>query len=909
MKRDIAKPFVPTPLAAAVHRYRFIPLCLALGVAPLVHAQQATEEEAPDSTAAAVAAPAVTPTAAAGTTQLERVEVTGTAVRRVDAETAVPVTILRSEQLRKEGVNTTEELLTRIVASQSTQSSSQSVGSGTGGASFADLRGIGSNKTLILLNGRRLANNAIDASAVDLNTIPFAAIDRVEILRDGASALYGTDAIGGVINFITKKSITEGQVSASFDSPTHSGGGESRSFDGSWGFGDLDNDNFNVFGVFNYDKQNNLSAADRSFTKDYEPGRGLNSTSGTTYPANYGQNGNYTNPLATAGCNGPNQINPGTGTCRFSTRNYIDAVPETEKTSFFGKASTKWAEDQTASVDYFWARNDNTTTIAPAPLTDISVNPGTAFYPGNGITPLTPGFTLDPTQPVDVNWRESAAGARIQKDQNTSQRLQLTFDGNVGGWDYNIGTSYNENKVISSLRGGYLNDDLVTEGIANGILNPFGEQTQEGINFINNAGVHGDYQTAVGRVKAIDGRISREIGDWFGAGPVGLALGGEFRKEEFHSDVEPFAGLVDSLGVDPDSSVSGDRNVKAQYAEINVPVLESLELGAAIRHDKYSDVGSTTNPKYSFRFQPIRELVVRGAYSEGFRAPSLYELYNPNYTTFTSGFYDDPRLCPGGTPVAGANPGRDCSQQFRNRTGGNEDLSPEKARNVTLGFVYQPVRNLSVGLDFYWIKISDQIAEFPESSVFDNPDSYADRYIRNPDGSLQYIQTGLANLGKVKTSGVDVTLDYRFPATAYGNFGLSMQGTYVDRYDYQETINGAYFDNVGDFQGIGVISRWKHSLTGSWSKGPYRASLTNRFQTGYRDYDPETHNRVSSYSVWDLSAGYTWSKSLDIDVGVKNLFDRDPPFSNQAYTFQSGYDPRYTDPLGRTLFTRATYHF
>jgi len=228
---------------------------------------------------------------------------------------------------------------------------------------------------------------------------------------------------------------------------------------------------------------------------------------------------------------------------------------------------------------------------------------------------------------------------------------------------------------------------------------------------------------------------------------------------------------------------------------------------------------------------------------------------------------------------------------------------------VTLGFVYQPVRNLSMGLDFWWIKIAGQIEEFPESEVFNNPETYSDRIVRAADGSIDHIVTGLANLGNLKTSGVDVSLNYRFPQTSVGQFGLDLQGTYVTRYDYQQTIGGNYIDRVGDFQGYGVAARWKHNLTASWNFGPARAALTNRFTTGYNDYDRTTNDRVPSYSLWDLSAGYTFMKTLDVDLGVKNVFDRDPPFSNQAYTFQSGYDPRYTDPLGRTLFARATYHF
>lgn len=245
-----------------------------------------------------------------------------------------------------------------------------------------------------------------------------------------------------------------------------------------------------------------------------------------------------------------------------------------------------------------------------------------------------------------------------------------------------------------------------------------------------------------------------------------------------------------------------------------------------------------------------------------------------------------------------------------NTTGGNQNLDPETARNVTLGFVYQPLRDLSVGLDFWWIKISNQIAEFPESAVLANPDLYADRIIRAADGSIDHIVTGLANLGKVKTNGVDVSIDYRFPMTSFGAFGLGLQGTYVDRYDYQESIGGEYIDNVGDFQGTGMIARWKHTLTGTWNYGAWRASLVNRYTSSYRDQFPDDGNeRVASYVVWDMSAGYTFDKALDIDVGLKNMFDRNPPFSNQAYNFQTGYDPRYTDPLGRVLFGRMTYHF
>jgi iron complex outermembrane receptor protein len=893
--------FTLKPLVATISRHRFVPLYLvAMGMGA------GTVQAAEDDNVAVPAAAAVV----APTTQLQRVEVTGSAIRRVDAETAVPITILKADELRKQGVTTTAELVQRITGSQSINNSAGSVGAATGGASFADMRGIGANKTLVLLNGD--AWRTTPCRPIRLGGRPehdpVRAIERVEVLRDGASALYGTDAIGGVINFITKKSMTDGQLTLGGETPTHAGGGATKDMSASWGYGDLEEDRFNVLGVFNYNKQQNLDANDRSFANDYSPGRGLDQTSGTAFPGNYSQNGNATNPLANSNCNGPNLIGRD-GLCRFSTREYIDLIPQTEKTSFFGKTTGKLADDHNVNLEYFWSRNNNATAVGPAPLTGLSLDSSSPYYPGNGITPGPTGFALDPTQPVDVNWRETAAGPRESKDQNTSQRFLLSFDGLVGGWDYNVGASYNQNKIVSSVTSGYVSDQAMINGLASGLLNPFGPQSAAGQQYIDDAAYHGAYSTAVGRVAGFDGRISREIGDWFGAGPSGLALGGEYRKEKFHQDFEQFAGDIQSLGIDPAGSVEGDRSVKAAYAEINVPVLDSLELSAAVRHDKYSDFGSTTNPKYSFRYQPLKELVVRGAYSEGFRAPSLYELYSPRSITYTQGFYNDPVLCTGGVVQPGGNGGRDCGQQFLNQIGGNENLAPEKARNVTLGFVYQPISSLSVGLDFWWIHISNQIQPFPESTVFDQSGSYQDRFVRNADGTLNYIVTGNANLGIVETNGVDVSLDYRFPNTPYGQFGLGLQGTYVDEYDFQSTIKGPFTDKVGDFEGDGVIARWKHNLTGSWTFGAARAALTNRFTTGYNDYDRDTHARVASYSVWDLSAGYTFDKVLDVDAGMKNMFDRNPPFSNQAYNFQSGYDPRYTDPLGRTLFARMTYHF
>ncbi|MFN5049722.1 TonB-dependent receptor plug domain-containing protein [Roseateles sp.] len=213
--------------------------------------------------------------------KLERVEITGSAIKRIDAETAVPVTVVKMEDLKAQGVTSVEQIMSSLSAVQMTQSSSQQVGSGTGGASFANLRGIGSNKTLVLLNGRRIANNAIDGAAPDLNMIPFAALERVEVLRDGASSLYGTDAIGGVINFITRKDYRGGAITIGVDKPQMAGG-ESSTANVGFGYGDLSSQGFNVFGFVDITKADPIGGEQRPFNQRFPGG-----LSPTPFPANY----------------------------------------------------------------------------------------------------------------------------------------------------------------------------------------------------------------------------------------------------------------------------------------------------------------------------------------------------------------------------------------------------------------------------------------------------------------------------------------------------------------------------------------------------------------------------------------------------------------------------------------------
>ncbi len=344
-----------------------------------------------------------------------------------------------------------------------------------------------------------------------------------------------------------------------------------------------------------------------------------------------------------------------------------------------------------------------------------------------------------------------------------------------------------------------------------------------------------------------------------------------------------------------------------------MPVIKNLEINLAGRYDYYTDVGGNFNPKVGVRWQPSQRVLVRGSYNEGFRAPTLYDIYGPQTTTNTAEPWDDPVLCAGGTAVPGANPNLVCNQQQNIRSGGSLGLEPETSRTYSVGIVLEPTRNLTVSADYWDIKLEDEIGELTEQTIFGDYQKYQGLYFYNAAGNrLDYVLANTMNLGQIKTRGVDLSLLYRLPPKPWGNVVLTVDGTYVDKYDYQNERGGPFFQNAGRYPEDVPVFRWRHNLTVAWSLAPYTWTLSNRYLSGYddqNDVEPQFEQRVDPYSTWTLAGTYSGNRQIDITVGIKNLFDEEPPYTNQTTTFQQGYDPRFTDPLGRSYFVRATYRF
>lgn len=857
------------------------------------------------------------PAIADDTVPVQKISVTGSSIKRIQSETSLPVQVLGRKDLEREGVSSAAELLNNLASNNGGgYSLANAVGdSGQPGFSGASLRGLGSSNTLVLLNGKRLANHPFNGASVDLNAIPMAAIDRVEVLKDGASAIYGSDAIGGVINFITRKDY-QGFDASAHTMWTEAGGGEQNKVTLSGGYGDPVSQGFNVFGVVNYTKNNSLKAVDRSFSKTgYIPEKGINKLSFQGYPANaidaktFADAGAYANPAA-PNCSGAlsrSVWDPTDPTaCYYDYTAALDILPPTETTTGLLSGTYNINEHHHVSAEYMYVRNKATFASSETPVSEFTTfNGDPLLYPAGGAyypTGLFPGYSGD----VGLFWRAVDAGPRTNEAVSVAQRLVLSAEGDVAGWDYKGSYLWARTKATDTYVNGWLFESKLLPAMYTGLINPFGRQTAEGQALLDSAKIKEPVRESWAETQSVDLHGSREIFN-LPAGAVSMALGTEYRKEKLHD--EPLAVLSsgDVLGGGGDQQpVSGDRSISALYAEFIIPVAKSLEADLAVRYDNYSDFGSTTNPKLGVRWQPTKNMLVRGSVGTGFRAPSLPELYQPVSQTNTADKQHDPE-CPVGIDPNGPL----CFNQFDAKTGGNRELKPEESTQYSFGVLLEPINSLSVGVDYFNIHRKDSIGTLSDSTIFgSNYPKYKSLFTRKTDGTIDYVTLTNFNLGDVKTSGYDLSARYALP-TSYGRFGVSLEGTYILEYKYQREKGGEYIDNLGNYEDGSPVLRWQHTLALSWDLGQWTVNLTNYYKAGYTDEhkkgEPDT--KVEPYQTWDLQGQWRPSKAWTVTAGVINLEDTPPPFSRQGQTFQVGYDPALTDPRGRSYYVELGYSF
>ena len=876
--------------------------------------------------------------------KIDRVEVTGSNIKRIEGESALPITIYKREDIEKTGATNAADLLDKLqLNSGATVNISNGVGDGlTPGFAGASLRGLGPNNTLVLLNGRRLANYAFQGAAVDVNSIPLAAIERVEILKDGASAVYGTDAIGGVINFILRKDY-QGIEGSYFKTNVKRGGGDNEKYTLTGGYGDLNKDRFNILVSLDKEKSDGVNASQRSFAKTgLRPDLDQVKTSGNAYPANIRSGSGRGNPTAATGCLPARGsyfiVEQSNRNCRYDFTAALDIYPPIEREGAVARGTFQLNADHQLFGEYTYSKNKATYASSETPINDFSaagdrpfIFPATSkFYPAPFRRP--DGSLATPTGDLAIAWRGKDAGLRTDEATSEQSRFVVGAKGTLGAWEYDTAFNHAESKVSDSYTTGYLSEARTRTAILSGLVNVFTLTGQDaaGQAALNAAKIIGEVRQSKGTVDSFDLKGSTELMK-LPAGALSMALGAEVRKEKFNDRPAPVLSSGDVLGGGGNyPGANADRKVTALFAEFVAPITKEVEATFAIRTDRYSDFGSSTNPKVAVRWTPDKALLVRASYNTGFRAPSLPDLYVARYNGNTADSHSDPLRC--FLPANNFVQDTECDAQTINQIGGNRNLKPEKSKQATLGFVFEPAAGLSLGIDYYWIERKNSIGALGDNTLYDNFDKYsATKFVRfgrasngtctndlpgaptpaNVPCAISTVVQITENLGIYRLSGLDVSASSSHN-TGFGKFKFGIEGSYITKYEYQNEVNGRFFNNAGNFTSDnGAISRWRHVASVNWSMADFAASVSQNFVLGYRDdtTGATAPRRVGNVDTYDAQGIWTGFKGLTVVLGVKNVFDRDPPASRQGQTFQVGYDPRYGDALGRVIYGKIAYAF
>lgn len=954
-------------------RPRYQRLCLALiaAMAMPAMAQQSSQDE---------------PKPAEGTKTLELVIVTGSRIKRTDYEAALPITIIQKADIEAQGITSAEQLLQQLnIASNGPDSLSANSGiappgtRGNNGVSGANLRGQGADATLVLLNGRRVATHGLAGQVVDLNSIPFAAIERVEVLREGASAVYGTDAIGGVINFITRNDYQGLSVTAGAD-VTQEGGGNIFHASLLGGTGNLDTDRWNVWAAVNVKKNAILRGNQRDFADSFQPDRGLSpDTRGTPFatlvtgagslignglldPAS-GLTKTSINTLdlpAGAGCENGGEMmgpyddkiwaSPGASlACAWDYGRARTIQQPVETLQAIGRGTFKVGDNHEFFAELM-ASEVTSKRQFEAQQISSSVNAGAAAldaYELNADTKATydaiynsllsyfgPQPNLTYGTPIRYRWRCEICGPRQLETTTRAYRLLFGMTGTIGTWDYNAGLSRAESRAESVLAGGYYYTPQLKAALKSGLLNPFlmpgQDQSKAAYAALAAADATGlELYSGVSTTTTFDASFSGSLGfRLWSKEDVQAAVGVDLRREdyEFSGPAEWAASNTYVFGAPGDSAnylSNTSRDVKAVFAEFNVPVVDTLELNLAVRRDQYDGFGASTNPKYSFKWQPVDWLAFRGSYSTGFKVPDFAKLFRGvTATQYTGLDLADPSICPNGR----YNPDvANCDVQIRPDiiTGGNPKLEPEEAKQKIIGFVVVPTPNVNVSVDWWEIERIDTIRSgFSLSTMTANYPLYASNFIRDSGGTIVAVDQRYINTGGTLTRGVELDANVG-GELAGGDWNVHLNGNFLQTFKTKSFDDLPYTDNlVGEYERyFNLPIKWKHTVGFSWGKGDWTHNLTQIYRGGYKDwlpsgiangYVPTNWNPdVDSYTTYNYSVSWTGLSKLKTTFGIRNLLNTDPPFTLRYLDDGdgAGWEARVADPRGRSINLLVEYTF
>jgi len=890
--------------------------------------------------------------------RLDTITVTGSNIRRVDIETSNPVITVDRAEIQKSGKLTVGDLLQQLpTIAGAANNPNVNNGGGTGG-SFISLRGLGSNRSLVLLDGKRLLNT-------DVNAIPAAAIERIEVLTDGASAVYGSDAIAGVVNFITRKDYQGAELQLNYGISDHDDGAR-KGFSVTFG---QTSDKGSLIGGIDYNKTDKILAGHRDFSTYALNFRTVGGQRVITRGGSFtGPGGYFVGVPAFANCSyygygvadsaapGGDGIPPGfrcyvgsdqnqqqNDNYNFAPVNLI-TTPQ-ERANFFLNGNYKITDSTEAYFQIF-----HNTTRSAAQLAALPISLASAGITVSADNPYNPfGVDIGYGADADFGVRLTGLGPRIVNFNTTADQARIGIRGNIfdTSWQYDIWGNYGHNNyVFHNIN--YFSAAGAQNALSGDCVMPVAGQPLTTITcldiFHQDNPITGSLLSQFYSLNVDNGGLATERqggidvnGTLFDlpAGSVAMAAGANYRKfyTRQYTDTVTLTDPVTQTCPAGSPSLcnapyTGSYNVKEAYVELFVPILKdlpfihSLNVTLGDRWSKYSTFGSTNNWKIAVEYRPIEDLLLRGTVSKVFRAPNTGELY-----TSTASSYDPY------TPNSAYNGPRSTSNSqvqtiFAGAAIAGFPIKPENGKSFDFGIVYDPqwLPGLSVSADLWRIYLLDNIQRPTGQTVVDlcysptggfDPGNIWCSYINfNSAGAIQSISgLSILNLGRLDVSGVDFAAVYKLPETAFGNFSVGLNATYLSKYNNSVPANptsyvaGTYDNQFGNFP------RWRALGSLSWQMGDFSANWQARYIGHLKNTAgtfaglPGGFLPIGAVTYHNVSFGYNIEPiNTRIDVGIDNVGDKQPPLMYQSVT-NANIDINTYDPIGRYYWGRVTVKF
>ena len=840
----------------------------------------------------------------------QRVTVTGSLISRTGTETPTPVQVLTAADIQKSGKTSVAELLTDLAANGAGTLGTGFAGAFANGASGISLRGLTVGATLVLIDGHRMAGYPLSDDAqrqfVDVSSIPFDAIESIEVLKSGASSLYGSDAIAGVVNIKLKKNLTGTRLSAEYGDTQH-GGGATRRASISSGIGDIDADGYNAFVTLETRKQSAIKVYEREqfgyANRDWRSRGGNNINLGVP-STNVNSNLTATNspflynPAGTNPSDNPANfvfLDPSkcnfqlyrAGGCQVNDRE-SNIQPETENVNLLvgmtKKLSDNWEVAFKGSI--FQRESENNRNAAPQAYNPTAFN-GYNVVNNGQVTPAVGAIRstlFAPGAQVGANFTNPfAQGARLYGyipdigptlrtyNKSTTSRVSADLTGSAYGWDVSAATGWTKVKVDAEYSGN-INRQALYSALANGTWNVLGGNSPELVNAV--APTFGNKLEST--LSYVDLVGSRELLPSFGAGPLAFAAGVHWHKREQNA---PPSSLTANGAVNNTSAfVIGDETNSAVFAELRATPITNVELGLSSRYDHYDTYGNSFTPAANFKWTPVQNFGVRGTFARGFRAPNPAEVGNAG-SSFTFNAIRDPINCAngGGVRTAAGNVPTACSFAPPYLQTTNPNLEPEKSKSYTLGVIYEPMRGLNMTLDYYKIKIENLVV-----TRAGNDPSFVPVWVRGPiapidistgvgsatavglplAGPILYAESPYINAGSTETHGIEADVRYRWRlANDMGTVSAALSAAHV--FGYKTTVAGETYQLAG--------TQGPSSVGGATGNPKDRAQFTIGYNRGPLDVTA-TVNYTSGISTFDPALGETDCLTTAEHVGGRSYF-------------------------------------